>query len=36
VREVARKYFVTANTAMIEIRPAGEQAEQPAEQKKTR
>jgi len=36
VREVARKYFVTANTAMIEIGAAGEQAEQPAEQKKTR
>jgi zinc protease len=36
VRDAARKYFVPANTAMIEIRAAGEQAEQPAEQKKTR
>jgi len=36
VREAARKYFVPANSAVIEIRAAGEQAEQPAEQKKTR
>jgi zinc protease len=36
VRDVARKYFVPANTAVIEIRAAGDRAERSAEQKKTR
>jgi len=36
VREVARKYFVPANTAVIEIRAVGDQAERSAEQQKTR
>jgi predicted Zn-dependent peptidase len=36
VRDAARKYFVPANTAVIEIRAVGDQAERSAEQKKTR
>ena len=36
VRDVARKYFVPANTAVIEIHAVGDQAERSAEQKKTR